>query len=81
MPNFKKRVLYNVNKNEPIEDLQARVAFQEDLIQSLNDRVVTQEKELLMLQKQLQHVYAKLKGLERNMSDGAGEQDVPPPHY
>ncbi len=71
--------------NNDIDDLQARIAFQEDLLQVLNQRVSDQEKHIDTLTIQLQHLSKKLKTLESSIGPGldvlGGARDEPPPHY
>lgn len=69
-----------MNDDERINDLQSRLSFQEDTLSTLNERIAEQEQAIDMLQKQLQHIYKKLKTLEGAVGD-AGQDDAPPPHY
>ncbi len=66
----------------PIE-LEARLAWQEHLIDELNARIAELSAELAMQQQQLRLIYQELKGLQ---STSGGEktgslQDEIPPHY
>lgn len=63
---------------EVIADLQTRVAFQEDQLQSLDTQISQQDRQLLNLQAQLQHLYTKMKTIENPLG---AEQESPPPHY
>lgn len=76
--------MLDVNKSkmvtEQIEDLQSRIAFQEDMISKLNDTVVEQGMQLMSLQKQLQHVYKKVKNVSFD-DDDYDPVDEKPPHY
>ncbi len=59
-----------------IEDLQSRLVFQEDMIESLNKRIVDQQVELDEIRIQLKHLNEKMKSmLESNTADAR------PPHY
>ncbi|WP_086931057.1 SlyX family protein [Agarilytica rhodophyticola] len=69
-----------MTNEEYIHDLQSRISFQEDTLNTLNERVAEQEKTIIMLQKQLQHIYKKMKTLEMAIGD-SDQHDVPPPHY
>ncbi|MBU0806346.1 SlyX family protein [Pseudomonas spirodelae] len=64
---------------ERINDLQSRLAFQDDTIQALNDALVTQQRLLERLQLQ---VAALIKRQEEVGSQfGMAEDEAPPPHY
>ena len=41
----------------PIEDLQVRIAFLDDLVEQLNDQVIHQSMEIADLKKQMQFLY------------------------
>ena len=65
---------------EVIEDLQSRIAFQEDMITKLNDIVASQELELNSIQKQLRLIYKKVDQLA--LDDDLPESTIEkPPHY
>ena len=68
-------------EQEQIEDLQARVAFQEDLLSSLNNRVAEQEHEIEVLKKQLKIVYKKVSSLAGSIESAGEADEAPPPHY
>lgn len=64
---------------ERINDLQSRMAFQDDTIQALNDALVVQQRMLERLQLQ---VVALIKRQEEVGSQfGLAEDEAPPPHY
>ena len=67
--------------NSDIEDLQTRIAFQEDIIDALNKRVNEQQSEINNLHLQLQHIYKKVQTMAE-LVDAEGDVDnQPPPHY
>jgi len=67
--------------NKNIDDLQSRLAFQEDMLHGLNERVAAQEKDIDALRIQLQHLYKKMKSLESSWEqENAGDEKLPP-HY
>ncbi|MFL0804511.1 MAG: SlyX family protein [Agarilytica sp.] len=70
----------NEDKSDDISELQMRVAFQEDMIASLNEQVSKQEQEIDLLQKQLQHLYTKMASLANSLDEPGGDE-APPPHY
>ncbi|MFW1755133.1 SlyX protein [Acinetobacter wanghuae] len=66
----------------PIEDLQVRIAFLDDLVEQLNDQVVKQNLEIADLQKQMKLLYQRVESSD--LSEGIAEFDPMtnrPPHY
>ncbi|MBV4476404.1 SlyX family protein [Pseudomonas sp. B2M1-30] len=62
-----------------VTDLESRLAFQDDTIQTLNDELVAQQKIIERLQLQMAAV---LKRQEEMVGQfGSFEEDAPPPHY
>ena len=65
---------------QDIDDLQTRIAFQEDMIDGLNEQLALQRQEIEKLAIQVQHLYTKYKDL--SIASGADDDsNVPPPHY
>lgn len=63
-----------------IEELQMKVAFQENTIEELNQAIIAQQKQIDNLMFKMNHVTNKLK--EISTSNLADPQDeTPPPHY
>ncbi|WP_440812791.1 SlyX family protein [Pseudomonas syringae] len=68
-----------MNLDERVMELESRMAFQDDTIQTLNDVLVTQRSELDRLQLQMA---AMLKRQEEMGSQfETFEEEAPPPHY
>ncbi|MEG0482947.1 MAG: SlyX family protein [Acinetobacter sp.] len=66
----------------PIEDLQVRIAFLDDLVEQLNDQVTQQSLELADLKKQMQLLYQRVESSD--LSEGIATFDPMtnrPPHY
>lgn len=66
-----------------IDDLEAKIAFQEDTIDSLNQLVTQQSGELATIQEQLRWLGRKFNQLQQQ-TEGPGSdpaQEPPPPHY
>ncbi len=67
-----------------LEDIQSQLAFQEDALQTLNDALASQQREILVLRRQLellkerQDEQAAARGENVNSGDSATEK---PPHY
>lgn len=66
----------------PIEDLQVRIAFLDDLVEQLNDQVALQSVEIANLKKQMQLLYQRVESAD--LSEGIAAFDPMtnrPPHY
>lgn len=66
----------------PIEDLQVRIAFLDDLVDQLNEQLVVQGQEIADLKKQMQILYQRVEASD--VSDGIVPFDPMadrPPHY
>ena len=66
----------------PIEDLQVRIAFLDDLVEQLNEQLVIQGLEITDLKKQMQILYQRVESSD--LSDGIATFDPMadrPPHY
>lgn len=63
-----------------IEQLETKVAFQEDTIEQLNDALTNQQHQLEKLQFQMQYLLDKVKTMQGS-NIAREDQDVPPPHY
>ena len=66
----------------PIEDLQVRLAFLDDLVDQLNTQLAVQSKEIADLKKQMQILYQRVESSD--LSDGIATFDPMadrPPHY
>ncbi|MCE5363165.1 SlyX family protein [Pseudomonas sp. GLN_6] len=68
-----------MNIDERINELESRLAFQDDTIQALNDELVVQQRLIERLQMQ---VAALAKRQDEVSSQfGLAESEAPPPHY
>ena len=65
---------------QQIVELQVKIAFQDDLIQKLDDALAEQQQQLLVLKKQFSVVLDELKQVQ-NMLSEFSPPDPPPPHY
>jgi SlyX protein len=63
-----------------IDELESQLAFQDELIESLNNTVARQDREFLELKHQLGHLSERLKEIG-DASPGEAPQDETPPHY
>lgn len=66
-----------------IEQLESQLAFQEDTIESLNQLVTQQNKELTDIHDRIRWLGRKLNQLQNNDNgpDSDPSQEPPPPHY
>lgn len=62
-----------------IADLEARLAFQDDTIQTLNDVLVAQQRSVERLQAQLGLLARRQEDIQSRI--GSEEDEAPPPHY
>ena len=66
----------------PIEDLQVRIAFLDDLVDQLNEQLVKQSVEIADLKRQMQFLYQRVESAD--ISEGIESFDPLkniPPHY
>jgi SlyX protein len=71
---------------DEIENLQSRIAFQEDAIETLNEVVTKQDREIQELRLQLQEIYKRMEEVKIAFESGAADPvdliaDEKPPHY
>jgi SlyX protein len=65
-----------------IEELEVRVAFQEDALQTLNTQLAHQQQTCEQLQQQLQLLYRQWRDMQEMVADGAvASSQEKPPHY
>lgn len=63
---------------EKIDDLEIKVAFQEDLLSKLDQVVTSQQQQLLSLESKVTILLRQLKELDQGQQQS---DDEPPPHY
>ena len=66
--------------SERIDELESRVAFQDDLIESLNEIVARQDREILLLSKRVADLESKVEDIAA-AAPAAGDGHEPPPHH
>ena len=66
--------------NERLTELEVRVAFQDKIIQDLNEVVTRQQREIDRVTRELEAVKSRLAGLAPSMVIPQ-EEEKPPPHY
>ena len=70
------------NSGDRLEELESRLAFQDDLVGQLNDVVVRQDRLIADLQLRLSNLEKRIEDLSESAAatgDGAGHEA--PPHY
>ncbi len=66
---------------ERLDDLEIKMAFQEELVEALNGVVVRQQQEIELLQQQIRYLYRQVRDLRpADEAPPAPEEEVPP-HY
>lgn len=63
-----------------LDDLETKVAFQDDLVEELNRIVAAQQQQIDLLQQQVQLLYDQLRSLAPSHL-AAGTEEERPPHY
>ncbi|MFT6984289.1 MAG: SlyX protein [Psychromonas sp.] len=63
-----------------IEQLEMKVAFHEDNIETLNNEIFAQQRKLQLLTEQVSLLVTKMKESEPNQL-ASEEEEMPPPHY
>lgn len=66
--------------NDEIVDLQTRVAFQDGLLEQLNEVVTSQQSQIERLETQLKSLKSQLESLQHTQLVQQGDEP-PPPHY
>ncbi len=62
------------------EDMESRIAFQEDLLQKLDDALGQQQQQIFELKEDIRRLNEIIVNLEGALP-APGEDDGPPPHY
>lgn len=68
-----------MSDSDRINDLEARIAFQEDTLDKLNDVVSRQELEIERLTQMIRIINSQLRQLD--LGSGGDPADDAPPHY
>lgn len=65
---------------QQIEELETKVAFQEHTIESLNDALTSQQKQIDELSFKMKHVIDRMKTMQTS-NIARQSEETPPPHY
>lgn len=72
--------LSKLEMHNKIEDLECKLAFQEQAIDELNDALSQQQLLIAKMQQQMKYVANKVKNIDTsNLADPS--EETPPPHY
>ncbi|TJZ77600.1 SlyX family protein [Chitiniphilus eburneus] len=63
-----------------LTELEIKLAFQDDLLDALNDTVARQQQQIDTLQAQLRELYDMVRGLESGAGRRPPAEEIPP-HY
>ncbi len=64
---------------QPIEEIETKVAFMDDLITTLNDTVFKQQQQIDQLNRKIDIFSKQLQSLKQGIN--LPEEEPPPPHY
>lgn len=68
------------NNEEAIIELQTKLSFQEDLLESLNQVVINQQGQIAKLQRTVESMIGLMDSMQSAMQDNWPRQEMPP-HY
>ena len=66
---------------DQLDRLEMKIAFQEDLLQKLDDAVFVQQQQILLLEDQGRVLSEQLQQIATTRPDAISVVDEPPPHY
>ena len=69
-----------MNKDQ-VDGLEMKIAFQEDLLQKLDDAVFAQQQQILLLQDQVRVLSEQLQQIAPARPEAMSAVDERPPHY
>ena len=69
------------DQQDRLDELESRLAFQDDLIESLNEVVSRQDREIALLTQRVKELATKLEDIAAGATSAGGEGHEPPPHY
>lgn len=64
-----------------LTELEIKLAFQDELLESLSQTVARQQQEIELLQAQMRLLYQQMNKANDGTATGAGPQHEIPPHY
>lgn len=73
-----------MSAEQRLDDLESRIAFQDETIRVLNDTIAMQDRQLLSMQAELKLIKRRLTELAQSVGDSPlapASAETPPPHY
>lgn len=64
-----------------LDELESRLAFQDDLIDSLNQVITRQDREITRMASQLKDLYTRISEQAESSAPGTSAKQEIPPHY
>ena len=68
------------NNEEAIIELQTKLAFQEDLLENLNQVITDQQGQIAKLEHTVESIIVQMHGMQSSGQDNGQQQEIPP-HY
>jgi SlyX protein len=68
------------NNEEAIVELQTKLAFQEDLLESLNQVIIDQQGQIAKLERTVESMIGQMHNMQSSIQDNGPRQELPP-HY
>jgi SlyX protein len=68
------------NNQEAIQELQTKLSFQEDLLESLNQVIIDQQGQIAKLERTVESMIGQMHSIQSSMLDNSKKQEIPP-HY
>jgi len=68
------------NNEEAIIELQTKLSFQEDLLESLNQVIIDQQGQIAKLKRTVEAIIGQMDSMQSAMQDNGQQQEIPP-HY
>jgi len=68
------------NNEEAIIELQTKLSFQEDLLESLNQVVIDQQGQIAKLQRTVESMIGQMDSIQSATQENGQQQEIPP-HY
>jgi SlyX protein len=68
------------NNEEAIIELQTKLAFQEDLLENLNQVITDQQGQIAKLERTVESIIVQMHSMQSSGQDNGQQQEIPP-HY
>lgn len=71
----------NLRQEDRLIEIETKLAYQEDLLQSLNDIIIEQRELLDLLELRIKKLIEKINNGSENIQPSGNAEDELPPHY